>query len=163
MKTYVHAKSYVVDFSECFRQTLQIKSKHTFYVQNFPPPENRDVYQKMWKITVDPGRPQMKIWRTRIAGWIPKDTYSFPTATTVAPQCQFIIKLPLLLVRDSVNLLKTKGINPYRTVNTFHHGYEDNQSMMNTANVAVCSDIHTKHSAQSERYVEFLNVKPGGT
>ena len=29
--------------------------------------------------------------------------------------------------------------------------------------VAVCSEIRTKHSTQSERHVEFLNVKPGGT
>ena len=35
--------------------------------------------------------------------------------------------------------------------------------MMYKAKVAVCSDIHTKHSTQSERRVEFLNVKPGGT
>ena len=35
--------------------------------------------------------------------------------------------------------------------------------MMYKAKVAVCSDIRTKHSAQSERYVELLNVKPGGT
>ena len=27
----------------------------------------------------------------------------------------------------------------------------------------VCSDIRTKNSTQSERHVEFLNVKPGGT
>ena len=27
------------------------------------------------------------------------------------------------------------------------------------AKVAVCSDIHTKHSTQSERHVEFSNVK----
>ena len=27
------------------------------------------------------------------------------------------------------------------------------------AKVAVCPDIHTKHSTQSERHVEFLNVK----
>ena len=35
--------------------------------------------------------------------------------------------------------------------------------MMYKAKVAVCSDIHTKHSTQSERQVEFLNVKHGGT
>ena len=35
--------------------------------------------------------------------------------------------------------------------------------MMCKAKVAVCSDIRTKHSKQSERHVEFLNVKPGGT
>ena len=35
--------------------------------------------------------------------------------------------------------------------------------MVYEANVAVCSDIHTKRSTQSERHVEFLNIKPGGT
>ena len=30
------------------------------------------------------------------------------------------------------------------------------------AKVAVCSEIHTKHSTQSEDRVEFLNVQPGG-
>jgi len=34
--------------------------------------------------------------------------------------------------------------------------------MTYTAKVAVCSDIRTKHLTQSERRVEFLNVKPGG-
>jgi len=31
------------------------------------------------------------------------------------------------------------------------------------AKVAVCSQIRTKHSTQSEHRVEFVNVKPGGT
>ena len=35
--------------------------------------------------------------------------------------------------------------------------------MMYKAKVAVCSDIRTKHSEQSERHEEFMNVKPGGT
>ena len=35
--------------------------------------------------------------------------------------------------------------------------------MMYKAKVAVCSDIRTKQSMQSEQHVEFLNVKPGGT
>ena len=35
--------------------------------------------------------------------------------------------------------------------------------MMYKAKVSVCSDIRTKHSMQSERHVEFLNVKPVGT
>jgi len=34
---------------------------------------------------------------------------------------------------------------------------------MYKANVAVYSEIRTKHSMQSEHHVEFLNVKPGGT
>jgi hypothetical protein len=35
--------------------------------------------------------------------------------------------------------------------------------MMYKAIVAVCSEIRTKHSTQSEHRVELLNVKPGGT
>ena len=35
--------------------------------------------------------------------------------------------------------------------------------MLSKAKAAVCSDIRTKHSTESERHVEFLNVKPGGT
>jgi hypothetical protein len=35
--------------------------------------------------------------------------------------------------------------------------------MLYKATVAVCSDIRTKHSSQSERHVEFFNIKPGGT
>jgi hypothetical protein len=36
-----------------------------------------------------------------------------------------------------------------------------NQLMAYKAKVAVCSEIRTKHSTQSEHHVEFLNVKPG--
>ena len=35
--------------------------------------------------------------------------------------------------------------------------------MMYKGKVAVCSEIRTKHSTQSENHVEFLNIKPGGT
>jgi hypothetical protein len=31
------------------------------------------------------------------------------------------------------------------------------------AKAAVCSDIRTNHWTVSERHVEFLNIKPGGT
>ena len=31
------------------------------------------------------------------------------------------------------------------------------------AKVSVCSEIRTKHTTQSEKHVEFLNVKSGGT
>jgi hypothetical protein len=33
---------------------------------------------------------------------------------------------------------------------------------MYKAKVAVCSDLRTKHSTQSEHHVEFLNVEIGG-
>ena len=35
--------------------------------------------------------------------------------------------------------------------------------MLSKEKVAVCSDIRTKYSMQSENRVEILNVKPGGT
>jgi hypothetical protein len=42
------------------------------------PPENRAVYEIMWKNTVQLDSPQMTIWRMRFACWIPKatDTHS---------------------------------------------------------------------------------------
>jgi len=36
--------------------------------------ENRTFYEIMWKNTLERGRPQMAIWRMRIACWIPKAT-----------------------------------------------------------------------------------------
>ena len=35
--------------------------------------------------------------------------------------------------------------------------------MIYKTKVAVWSEIRTEHSKQSQRHVEFLNVKPGGT
>jgi hypothetical protein len=35
--------------------------------------------------------------------------------------------------------------------------------MMYTAKAAVCSEIRTKYTTQSEQHTEFLNVKTGGT
>jgi hypothetical protein len=54
--------------------------------------ENRAVYEIMWKNVVERVRPQMTIWRMRIACWIPKATNThtgcvilncFSTATVV--------------------------------------------------------------------------------
>jgi hypothetical protein len=35
--------------------------------------------------------------------------------------------------------------------------------MTYTGKAAVCSEIRTKHSTQSEHHVEFFNFKSGGT
>ena len=35
--------------------------------------------------------------------------------------------------------------------------------MTNKTKVAVCSEIRTKHSTQTEHHVEFLNIIPAGT
>jgi hypothetical protein len=50
--------------------------------------ENHAVYETMWKNTVQPGKPQMSIWRMRIACWIPKatNTHSENTVQQGKPQ-----------------------------------------------------------------------------
>ena len=78
-----------------FRET---QNKH-FYIQKlfFLFLENRPAYEAMWKNIVERGRPQMTIWRMRIACWIPTaintqththkhrlcSTHCFSTATLV--------------------------------------------------------------------------------
>ena len=64
----------------------------------------------MWKNNVEPGRPQMTIWRVRIACWIPKATnthseYVIHMAFALqqfsppnTPQCYVMRTLPILLV-----------------------------------------------------------------
>jgi len=52
--------------------------------------ENLSLYEIRWKYIVDQSRPQITIWRMRIACWIPKATntlsgYCFSTAKVVAP------------------------------------------------------------------------------
>jgi len=56
-----------------------------------------------------------------------------------------------------------QGINPYRAVTFSTTVIKTNQLMTYKAKAAVCSEIRSKHSTQSEHHVEFWNVKPGGT
>ena len=71
---------------KCFRQNCKKKSKHILQSVIFL--ENRDIYQIMRKSIVDPGRPQIPIWRMRIACSIPK-------ATNTHSQYVFHIDFPL--------------------------------------------------------------------
>ena len=50
--------------------------------------ENRAFYEKMWKNIVERGRPQMTVWRLRIACWIPK-------APNTHSACVILIAFPL--------------------------------------------------------------------
>jgi len=54
-----------------------------FFHQNLCP-----LWDKMWQNIVQPDRPQMTIWRMRIACWIPK-------ATNTNSQHVILIALPL--------------------------------------------------------------------
>jgi len=57
--------------------------------------DNCAIYMIIWKDTVEPGRPQMAIWRMRIACWIPKATNTHS---------------------DYVILLNLKFVSPYITI-----------------------------------------------
>ena len=72
------------------KKKLYRKSKNTFCIQYHFFPENRTVYEKMWKNMEESGRPQITIRDVRIACWILKatntlticNTHRFSTATT---------------------------------------------------------------------------------
>jgi hypothetical protein len=75
MRTIIHFLSYLAQFFlelETLRTQAVYKIK-TFYVhKHFS--ENQGIYEVMWKNSVQPNRPQMTIWRTRMACWMPKGT-----------------------------------------------------------------------------------------
>ena len=45
-----------------------------FYSEIFFPPENRVIYELMWKNIVATGKPQTTVWRMRIEYWIHETT-----------------------------------------------------------------------------------------
>jgi hypothetical protein len=77
MKTNMHGVSYLAHFFlECVMLQTKVVEKikiHTLCSVFFL---NRAVYENMWKNIVERGRPQMTIWRMRIACWIPKATHT---------------------------------------------------------------------------------------
>jgi hypothetical protein len=71
--------------------------------------ENRAVYEIMWRNIVERGRPQMIIWRMRVAHWIPKATnthskyvilITFPLQQWLheRAKCYLVGTLPVLLI-----------------------------------------------------------------
>ena len=88
--TYEYFRSYL---AQCFlewktfqkkiieKREIHILKPRTFF-------ENRAVFEKMWKNIVERDRPQMTIWRMRIACWIPK-------ATNARTGCVILIPFPL--------------------------------------------------------------------
>jgi len=82
------------------------------------------VYEIIWKGTVELDRPQVTIWRIRIACWIAK-------ATNAHSDCVMVIALPRqkgLRERARVRPSKMKHnhlrSSPYRAVNTLRLGYK---------------------------------------
>ena len=110
-------------YEKCFGQKLWRKSKHTFYVRNFFPPENRAVYETMRKNTVQPDRPKTTIWRTRVACWKTTATNTHSEyvilllfVCTNAPHCYVTHALPACLVSLNVhyNAISTHAVHCLR-------------------------------------------------
>ena len=54
------------------RNCRKIKTRN--FLLNIPPPEDRALYWIRWKNNVEPDRPQMAMWHTHFACWVPKAT-----------------------------------------------------------------------------------------
>ena len=110
MKEYIYIYIYIYrsfllrmgNVSDTFEE--KIKKIHCVQYCFFP--ESRAFYE-MWKNTVERGRPQMTIWRMRIACWIPK-------ATNTHTSCVTLIAIPLQqLLHERVSMLRhTYSIMP---------------------------------------------------
>jgi hypothetical protein len=85
-------------------------------------PENPAVHKIMWKNIVQPGRPQMKIWRMRIACWIPKatNTHSVHVILIIfhcnsgcmnARQCYVMRTLPVLFAFHFIYPFERKNLH----------------------------------------------------
>ena len=78
MTIFVYLWQYLAEFflkREVFQEKKGVVENIKMHIQcsNFFPPENRAVYEIMWKNTVEPDRPQMTIWRRRTACWVIMD------------------------------------------------------------------------------------------
>ena len=69
-----HLAQFFLEWEMFHTVVREIKTHILCSIYIFFPPESRVVYEKLWKNFVEPGRPQMTIWRMRIACWIPEVT-----------------------------------------------------------------------------------------
>ena len=76
MKTTWNIWSYLAQFLLEWKmlQATFVEKIKTHISRPITFPENRAVYEITWKNVVEPGRPHMTVWRTRIACRISKTT-----------------------------------------------------------------------------------------
>jgi hypothetical protein len=92
MKTSIHFSSYLAHFflewAMFQKKPVEKITTHVLFKKILF--ESNTVYEATWKNIVEPGRPQMTIWRLRIARWVSKCTlrfchiFCFATSTMVA-------------------------------------------------------------------------------
>ena len=111
MKTNIYFLSYLAPFFLRTRNVSEKKScrenQNTHFVSSyfFFSFENRTVYEIMWENIVERGRPQMTIWRMRIACLISRATntrrviligFQYNSGCIIEPQYYVIRQLPVL-------------------------------------------------------------------
>jgi hypothetical protein len=112
-----------------FQTDLYRKSKHILCSITFLP-ENRATCEIMWKNIVDPNRPQMKIWHTRIAYWIPKatNTHSEYVILIAFPLQQWLCERASILcnthIASPVHDLYTSPNKDTFQISLFHHAFQ---------------------------------------
>jgi len=78
--------------------------------------ENRAVYEIIWKNIAEPDRPQLTIWRKRIACWIPK-------ATNTPSEYVILIAFPLpQWLHERASMLRYTYIACLVLTNQMHRG-----------------------------------------
>jgi hypothetical protein len=133
----------------------------------------------MWKNIVEPSRPQMTIWRMRIACWIPKatNTYSQYVIPIALPLQQWLDEQPAMLHftyiaclvhnRDGVCLLRgTDWIFTYSSglMSPLRSQFDSEQCMWNSWHrdrfLPECfCFFYQRHSTSAMYYVLLLVVK----
>jgi len=68
---FIISRSFLLGMSNVSEKVCSENQNTHFVFSNFFF-ENHLVYEKTWKNTVELGRPQVTIWRMRVACWIPK-------------------------------------------------------------------------------------------
>jgi hypothetical protein len=98
MKSNIHFLSYLAHFSLELKhfsgQSCRGNQNTHFVFHSIFSPENRTVYEIMWKKYLAPGRPKMTTtWRKRIECWISKPTNTqsqYDVALTAFPLRQWL-------------------------------------------------------------------------
>jgi hypothetical protein len=98
--------TFLITYRSFLRRMKNISGKscreyqNTHFTHNGLFRKNRDVYEIMWKNTLEPDRPQMTIWRMRITGWT-------PMATNTHSEYVILISFPLQqLLHEGASMLR---------------------------------------------------------
>jgi hypothetical protein len=85
------------------------------------------------------------------------------TATQIYETQWIIFDTIIKCLRNQINILKMKRNLLYIRNQSVPRCKHFPPRMTYKAKIAVCSEIRTKHSTQSDKDIEFLNIKPGDT